>query len=143
MSEQNRAVLDRLNEEVLRQGHADAIDELTTGDFVEHNPPPGVPGDREGFKSFVRYLHQAFADQLHTVYDQLADGDRVVERWSMTATHVGEFLGIPPTGRRVTLTGIDISRLEDGRIAEHWIECDLLGLLEQLGAAPAQETVAS
>jgi steroid delta-isomerase-like uncharacterized protein len=102
-----------------------------------------MAGDRPGFKDFIRDIHQAFADQLHTVHDQIADGDRVIERWTMTATHAGEFMGIPATGRRVTLTGIDISRVEDGRIVEHWTECDMLGLLEQLGAIPAQEAVGS
>ena len=143
MSQENRAILDRLNEEVLRQGNADAVDELLSADFVEHDPPPGMAGDRVGFKDFIRNIHQAFADQLHTVHDQIADGDRVFERWTMTATHAGEFMGIPATGRRVTLTGIDISRIEDGRIAEHWTECDMLGLLEQLGAIPAQGAVGS
>jgi steroid delta-isomerase-like uncharacterized protein len=143
MSQENRTILDRLNEEVLRHGNADAVDELLSAGFVEHDPPPGVAGDREGFKDFIRDIHQAFADQLHTVHDQIADSDRVIERWTMTATHAGEFIGIPATGRRVTLTGIDISRVEDGRIAEHWTECDMLGLLEQLGAIPAQGAVGS
>ena len=143
MSQENRAILDRLNEEVLRQGNVDAVDELVADNFAEHDPPPGMAADREGFKDFVREIHQAFADQLHTVHDQLADGDRVVERWTMTATHAGEFLGIPATGKRVTLPGIDISRVEDGRIVEHWTQCDMLGFLEQLGAIPAQEAVGS
>jgi steroid delta-isomerase-like uncharacterized protein len=134
MSSENRAILDRLNEEVLRQGNVDAVDQLLADDFVEHDPPPGMATDRDGFKDFVRGIHQAFADQLHTVYDQIVDGDRVVERWTMTATHAGEFMGIPATGKRVTLAGIDISRLEDGRIAEHWTQCDMLGLLGQLEA---------
>jgi steroid delta-isomerase-like uncharacterized protein len=143
MSQENRATLDRLNEEVLRQGNVDAVDELMADDFVEHDPPPGMAADRDGFKDFIRGVHKAFADQLHTVHDQIADGDRVVERWTMTATHADEFLGIPATGRRVTLVGIDISRVEDGRIAEHWTQCDMLGFLEQLGAVPAQEAVGS
>jgi steroid delta-isomerase-like uncharacterized protein len=143
MSQENRAILDRLNDEVLRQGNVDAVDELMTDNFVEHDPPAGMGTDRESFKAFMSGLHQAFADQLHTVHDQIADGDRVVERWTMTATHAGEFMGIPATGRRVTLAGIDISRIEDGRIAEHWIQCDMLGFLEQLGAVPAQEAVGS
>lgn len=133
MSEQNRAVLDRLNEEVLRAGNVDALDELLAPDFVEHDPPPGMPPDRDGFAAFVRILHTAFADQVHTVHDQLTDGDRVIERWTMTATHAGEFLGMPPTGKRVTLPGIDITRLAGGRITEHWSQCDLLGLVGQLG----------
>ena len=143
MSQENRAILDRLNEQVLRQGNLDAVDELMAGNYVEHDPPPGMAADRDGFKDFVRGIHQAFADQLHTVHDQIADGDRVIERWTMTATHAGEFMGNAATGRRFTLTGIDISRVEDGRIVEHWTECDMLGLLEQLGAIPAQEAVGS
>jgi steroid delta-isomerase-like uncharacterized protein len=131
--QQNRVVLDRLNEEVLRRRNVDALDELVAEDFVEHDPPPGMASDREGFKDFVRALHGAFADQIHTVHDQLATGDRVVERWTMAATHVGDWMGIAPTGKRITLSGIDISRLQDGRVAEHWTECDLLGLLGQLG----------
>jgi steroid delta-isomerase-like uncharacterized protein len=143
MSQENRAVLDRLNEEVLRQRNVDAVDELMADNFVEHDPPPGMVGDRQGFKDFISAIHQAFANQLHTVHDQIAVGDRVVERWTMTATHADEFMGIPATGRRVTLCGIDISRIEDGRIAEHWIQCDMLGFLEQLGAIPAHEAVGS
>jgi steroid delta-isomerase-like uncharacterized protein len=143
MSQDNRAAIDRLNEEVFRQGNTESIDELMTADFVYHNPPPGLAGDREGFKDFVQYLRQAFADQLYTVHDQIAVDDRVVERWSTTMTHAGDFLGIQPTGKRVTLTGLAIARLEGGRIAEIWEECDLLGLFDQLGSFPAQETVAS
>jgi predicted ester cyclase len=142
MSQENRAVIDRLDEEAFRQGNTEAIDELLTQDFVDHNPLPGIAGDREGYKEFVQYRHQAFADQLYTVHDQIAVDDRVVERWSMAMTHAGDFLGIQPTGKRVTLTGIAIARLEGGRIAEIWEECDAVGLFEQLGSFPAQETVA-
>lgn len=139
MSQQNRAVLDRLNAEVLRGGNVDVLDDLLADEFVEHNPAPGTEPDREGFKEFVRTLHRAFADQVHTVHEQIAEGDRVVERCTMTATHAGEFMGVPPTGKRVTLDSIDISRLTGGRIVEHWIQADVLGLFEQLGAFPAPE----
>lgn len=140
MSEQNRAVLDRFDEEVFRQGHLDAIDELLAEDFVEHDPPPGLAPDREGVKEFFRGLQAGFTDQVYTVHDQIADGDRVVERWTLTGTHAGQWLGIPPTGKRVMVTCIDISRLEAGRIVEHWSQADLLGLFEQLGAFPAPES---
>lgn len=143
MSQENRAVAARLNEEIFRQGRAEIVDELMTEDFAYHNPPPGIPGDRAGFKDFVRYLHSAFADHVYALHDQIAAGDRVVERWSMTMTHAGDFLGIPPTGKRVTLTGVGIARLDAGRIAEMWEECDLLGLCQQLGSFPAQEAVAA
>ncbi len=141
MSERNRAVLDRLNEEVLRGGNVGVLDELLAEDFVEHNPASGTGRDREGLKEFIRILHRAFADQVHTVDDQIVEGDRVVERCTMTATHAGEFMGIPPTGKRVTLPSIDISRLRNGRIVEHWMQADVLGLMAQLGAVPADEPV--
>ena len=69
--QRNGAVLDRLNEEVLRQRSVDTVDELLADDFIEHDPPPGMASDREGFKDFIRAVHQAFADQLHTVHDQV------------------------------------------------------------------------
>lgn len=142
MSRQNGTVLDRLNEEVFKQANIDALDELLADDFVEHNPPPGMGSDRDGFKDFIRDVHQAFDDQVYTVKDQIVEGDRVVERWDLTATHVAEWMGIAPTGKRITLTGIDISRLKDGRIVEHWTQCDMLGLLQQLGVIPAEEAAA-
>jgi steroid delta-isomerase-like uncharacterized protein len=139
MSQESKAVLDRLNEEVFRRGNVDAVDELVAEDFVEHDPPPGMGPDREGFKDLVRALHRAFADQEHTIHDQIAEGDRVVERWTMTGTHTGEWFGIAPTNRRISIQGIDISRLQDGRLVEHWTQIDALGMFEQLGAMPAEQ----
>jgi steroid delta-isomerase-like uncharacterized protein len=143
VSSENRAVLDRINEEAFRQGNVGVIDELVAEDFVEHDPPPGTAPGREGFKDMIRTLHRAFDDQGFTIHDQIAEGDRVVERWTMTATHVGDWLGIPATGKRIVVAGMDISRLEDGRLAEHWTQMDALGMLQQLGVIPAEETTAS
>ncbi len=143
MSERNKAVLDRLNEEVFRGGDVDVLDQLMAENFVEHDPPPGMTPDRDGFKQFVRSLRANLADIVYTVDDQVADGDRVVERWTMTGTHSGRWLGVPPTGKRITFTGIDISRLQDGRIVEHWTQLDLFGLFEQLGTSPAAEPAGS
>ena len=137
MSEGNRAVVDRLTEEVFNQGNVDVIDELVAEDFVEHDPMPGVEPDREGFKQFISTLRSAFPDLRTEVEDQIAEGDRVVERWRSTATHQGEFMGVPATGKRVTIEGMDISRIEAGKIVEHWTKVDILGLMEQLGAIPA------
>ena len=137
MSEGNRAVVDRLTEEVFNQGNVDVIDELVAEDFVEHDPMPGVGPDREGFKQFISTLRSAFPDLRTEVADQIAEGDRVVERWRSTATHQGEFIGVPATGKRVTIEGMDISRIEAGKIVEHWTKVDILGLMEQLGAIPA------
>jgi predicted ester cyclase len=78
-------------------------------------------------------LLQAFPDLQITVEDMVAEGDKVAVRWRLRATHQGEFMGIPPTGNQVTMTGIDINRLEGGRLVERWGNEDMLGLLQQLG----------
>jgi predicted ester cyclase len=82
-------------------------------------------------------LGRTFLDPGVTVEDQIVAGDKVVERWSTVGTHEGEFMGIPATGNKVTVTGIDISRLEDGKVVEHWTEMDVMGMMQQLGAVPS------
>ncbi|MGH2839346.1 MAG: ester cyclase [Solirubrobacteraceae bacterium] len=141
MSEHNRAVLARLNDEVWRQGNVDVIDELMTEDFVDHTPPPGVTGDREGLKQFLSGVHAGLADPQRTVEEHIEAGDRVVERWTLTAKHAGDWLGVPATGAQISVTGIDVYRFEDGRVADLRCEVDMLGLLGQLGAIPAGEPV--
>ena len=133
----NGAVIDRVNEEIFNRGNLEVIDELFAEDFVEDDPLPGVSGDREGFKELVRQAREAFPDLRTQVHDQIVAGDKVVERWTTSGTHEGEFLGIPPTHRRVEFSGMDISRLENGRLVEHWTQLDVLGLLQQLGAIPS------
>lgn len=86
----------------------------------------------------MRALHQAFSDIEYTIDDQIAAGDKVVERWTVSGTHTGDWLGIPATGRRITFGGMDISRLQDGRMAEHWTQVDVLSLLQQMGVIPEQ-----
>jgi steroid delta-isomerase-like uncharacterized protein len=139
MAQDNRAVLDRINEEAFRQGNTEVIDELVSDDFVEHNPMPGIEGTREGFKQMVAGLHQAFPDFDTQVQDQIAEGDKVVERWTAGGTHQGEFMGIPATGRHIEIEGMDISRLADGRIVEHWTQMDAMAMMQQLGVIPDQE----
>lgn len=139
MSQNNRAVLDRINEEAFRQGNTNVIDELVAEDFVEHNPMPGVSGDREGFKQMVGGLHEAFPDFNTTIEDQIAEGDKVVERWTAGGTHEGVFLGVPPTGKRIAIEGMDISRLADGKIVEHWTQMDALAMMQQLGVIPEEQ----
>lgn len=143
MSDPHSAVLDRFNDEVLQQGRVEVIDELMTDDFTDHTPPPGYSGDREGLKQFVSGLHAGLADPQVTVHDRIAAGDHVTERWTMTATHVGEWMGVPATGATISLTGIDIYRFEGGQVADVWCEVDLFGLLGQLGAIPEAETAAA
>jgi steroid delta-isomerase-like uncharacterized protein len=139
MAQDNRAIVDRINEEAFRQGDASVADEVFSEDFVEHNPMPGMSSDRDGFKQLIAGLHQAFPDLDVRIEDQIAEGDKVMERWVCTGTQDGEFMGIPPTGRRITVEGMDISRLEDGKIVEHWTQMDALAMMQQLGVIPEEQ----
>ena len=136
--EQNKATLRGLLEEVVNQKKIAAFDEVTTPDFIEHEPlAPGLPPNREGTKQFFAVAIKAFPDLRVTIDDEIATGDKVVVRSTWTGTHQGEFQGIGPTGKRVTFQVIDICRFENGKLVEHWGQTDALGLLQQLGAIPA------
>jgi steroid delta-isomerase-like uncharacterized protein len=134
----NAAVLDRINEEAFNRGDVGVLDELVAEDFVEHDPMPGTSPDREGFKAMIRGLREAFPDFHTEVEDQIVAGDKVVERWSCTGTQEGEFMGLPPSNRRVEIHGMDISRLADGRLVEHWTQVDMMSTLQQLGVMQAE-----
>ena len=137
MSEANKALMRRELEEVWNKHNPDAIDEIYAPDFVNHNAPPGMPNDREGFQAFVGINLGAFPDVKVTSDSLVAEGDKVVSRWTGTGTHTGELMGIPATGKRIKMTGITIARVAAGKIAELWIESDQMGLMQQLGVVPA------
>lgn len=139
MSEQNKILDRRFFEEAWNRGNYDVIDELVASDFIGHSPPnDDIPG-AEGLKQYISTLREAFPDVRLTVEDQIAEGDRVVTRWTARGTHRGEFQGIPPTGKRAQVTGVTISRVANGKFVEGWTNWDTLGLLQQLGAVPALE----
>jgi steroid delta-isomerase-like uncharacterized protein len=138
-AETNRVVARRFGEEVWGRGDVQAADEVLAEDFIEHRPAPGQGPGREGHKQVLKVWRAAFPDLTISVDDLLADGDRVVLRWTAHATHRGELMGMPATGRRVTLTGIDILRIVDGRIVERWGEFNSTEMLQQLGALPAAD----
>ena len=132
----NKALDRRYAEEVLDQGRLDVIDEICSPDYVGH--VAGFPdNDREGDKRLVGMMRAAFPDLRCTIEDQIAEGDRVVHRLTCTGIHQGELMGVPPSGHRVTVGGININRIEGGRIADSWGVLDLLGLMRQIGAIPA------
>lgn len=136
--ESNKAVIHRLIDEVVNGGNLEAIDDLLAPDFVNHNPLPGIPPDREGFKQAFRSLHAAFPD-LHTINsDLVAEGDRVVALRGFEGTHRGPFMGVPGTGKHVVLDGITVFRVVDGRVTERWSVLDMLGVMRQLGLLPEQ-----
>jgi predicted SnoaL-like aldol condensation-catalyzing enzyme len=136
--ERNKAVIRRFVEQVQNDNDWDAYDELNDPEFVNLSAPPGVPPDREGGKMFLQSFANGFPDARFTIDDMVAEGDRVVTKKTVSATHTGEFAGIPPTGNRVELTYVDILRLRDGRIVEHWLSMDQLTFMQQLGVIPTQ-----
>jgi steroid delta-isomerase-like uncharacterized protein len=135
-AEQNKAVVRRFIDEVISGGNVDLIDELVAPDYVYHGPGMEVPGP-EGLKQVFTMLRTAFPDWSESVEELIAEGDRVVFRVTGRGTHRGDFMGVPPTGKAVTMPGIDIVRIVDGRLAEHWAQFDQIGMMRQLGVMPA------
>ena len=135
MSTINKTVLERFFEEIYIQGNLTAADELVAADYISHDPAPGEAPGREGLKAFVAYLRRAFADLHVTIEAQVAEGDRVATRYILRGRQEGEFAGIPPTGKLVTVTATSMHRIAGGRIQESWLNWDMLGLVQQLASA--------
>jgi steroid delta-isomerase-like uncharacterized protein len=137
LSEENKAIVRQQEEELFTQGNLDAADEVYAPDYVSHDPSNSeeVRG-LEAAKRAASDYRQAFPDLRVTVEDLIAEGDRVAARLRFRGTHLGELDGIAPTGRRVDCTGIVISRIEEGKIAEDWANFDDLGMMRQLGLIP-------
>lgn len=116
----------------------DLEDTLTLfgANHVEHAAYPGMPAGVEAVRAFFSMLFAGFPDAQTTILDTIAEGDKVVLRASTEGTHTGPFWGIPPTGRRVKWSFIDIHRIAHGKIVEHWVEVDTMGLMQQLGLVP-------
>ena len=135
-AEDNKAIARRWYEEVFNAGNLDLIHELFAPNFVDHDPVNPLPG-LEGVRQVVGMYRGAFPDLHITVEDWVAEGDKVVTRFRAQGTHKGPLMGIPPTEKQVTVTGIDMLGFEHGTISEHWGNRDDLGMLQQLGAVPA------
>lgn len=132
-AQDNQALVRRYIEEVVNKGNLTAVDELIAPDYVSHAVgTPEVKG-REGLKQRVTLLRTAFPDVHVTVDDMIAAGDKVATRTTFHGTHKGEYLGIAPTGKAITATGIGITHIANGKIQEVWLAGDLL---QQLGAGP-------
>ena len=131
----NKAVVRRIYE-AFSQNNLDVLDDLIASDFTDHNPNPGQGPGLEGLKQFISSMHTVLYGLQNDVEDMVAEGDKVVARLRISGTHQGEFLGIAPTGKQVTFTGIDILRIAEGKVVEHWGNVDELGMLQQLGAIP-------
>jgi len=139
MATDNKELARRLYEELWNKRRLEAADELLSPDFVSHDPqsPTALKG-LEGYKHAVQCYFDAFPDLHFTIEDQICEGDRVVTRWTSTATHKGDLAGIPATGRRISNSGIICHRVKDGKFVESWSNWDVLGMMQQLGAVPSQ-----
>ena len=135
-TEENKAVVRRYYDEVLNGRNIDVIDALAVEDYVEHDPFPGQGNGRQDLKARAKLILDAFNPVRFTLEQVIAEEDKVVVRWSQTATQSGSFMGIPPTGKEFTIAGIDIHAVRGGRMAEHWHVVDQLALMQQLGLMP-------
>jgi len=136
--EENKSIVRRFFEVGPSKGDLDAANELLAPDFFLHVPLPCSPGVR-GIDEVVSACRAAFQDLQVTVEDMVTEGDMVAARFTARGVHNGAFMGLPPTGKPITMTGIEIFRLENGKIAELWGEANLLGLMQQLGILPPME----
>ena len=137
-TDEAKAVIRRFVDEVQNKKSEAAFDELNDPSFVNLSSPPGVPADRAGSKAYLFGFLHAFPDSTWTIDDMIAEGDQVVTKKTLRGTHTGPLGDLPPTGQAVTLQFVDIMRVRDGRIVEHWLSMDQLTFLQQLGVIPPQ-----
>ena len=139
-TEQNKATARRWFLDIIAQGQLAVADEVFAANHIIHDPhapPGGWPNGPEGLKTVASVFGGGFGDWNITLEDQIAEGDKVTIRWTSRGTHTGEFQGMPPTGRQMTMTAMTLARIANGKIVEAWTETDTLGMLQQLGAIPA------
>ena len=136
-AEENKALARRWFGDLFNTGNLEVTDEIIAPDHVNHDPTlPDIPTGPEGQKQIVNLYRGAFTNAHISVEDQLAEGDRVVTRWTGSGTHQGELMGVAPTGNQVRITGITINRVSGGKIVESWSNYDALGMMQQIGAIP-------
>jgi steroid delta-isomerase-like uncharacterized protein len=141
LTETNKTVSRRFFEEVFGKGKLNVLDEIIAKDHVNSGPGtlPGLPTGPEGTKQLVTVYRNAFPDLHLTVDEQIAEGDKVMTRWTAHGTNKGELLGMPATDKSSTVTGISIDRLVNGKVAESWGLFDQFGMMQQLGVIPTPE----
>jgi steroid delta-isomerase-like uncharacterized protein len=134
--EQNKRVARRFFEDAYNNGNIGLLEELLSATYVDQKAPPGTPAGPGGIAQVITMFRKAFPDLRFTIEDQIAEGDKVATRYTFRGTHLGELMGIPPTGKLVSIGGISIYCFTAGKMDQAWIEYDMLGLLQQLGVAP-------
>jgi steroid delta-isomerase-like uncharacterized protein len=137
MSEHNKAVLRRVFEEVWNKGNLSLVDELFAPNYEDHDPStPDFGRGPESEKKRATLYRNAFPDLRLTIEDIIAEGDTVMARWSCRGTHKGDLGGIAPTGKQISISGVTVARLSNGKLAEAHVNWDALGLMQQLGVVP-------
>ena len=137
MSEENGSIVRRYFEEIWNQRRMDKFDEFYTKDFVPHGAVGAT--NAAAVKQAVIMTHKAFPDLHVEMHDEIVAGDKVVARYTVTGTQRGDWLNIPATGKQVSMAGITIFRLTGGKIAEFWLQTDVMGMMQQLGVIPTPE----
>jgi steroid delta-isomerase-like uncharacterized protein len=135
-AQQQKMMIQRWVEVAWNNGDLAIADEVYSPDYLLHDPARPIHGT-EALKQFVATFLTGFPDIHVTIEDMIAEGDKVVWRYTVRGTHKGEFMGIAPTGKSITLTGILISRFADDKVVEDWNNYDALGMLQQLGVIPS------
>lgn len=136
--------LEDTNKEIIRKyfkaideegktANAEILNDFLSEDFIEHNPPPGIPPNRDGWKQLFKMFAEA-TPGYHVINDLIAENDKVVAHITAYGKHIGTVFGIPATGREFSMKGIVIWRLKNGMITEHWAQSDMIGMMMQLGA---------
>ena len=140
MTQQNKDVARRWVEDVQTEHRLDVIDEIFAPDIVNHDAAGALPSPQgaDEIRAFFEAMFAAFPDFTAVVEDQIAEGDKVVTRKTVSGTHEGELMGIPPTGKRFEIPVIDIFRVVGGKCTDHWSVVDQMGMMQQLGLMPAQ-----
>lgn len=131
----NKSIANQFYAEVISKGDSSVMKSIMAENFIDHNAAPNLPKGIEGFKQFLTMVVTAFPDIQVKVEDVLADADKVIVRLTVSGTQTGVFMGnIPPSGKHAVWTGIDIIKIENGKITERWSQRDLLGIMKQIGA---------
>jgi predicted SnoaL-like aldol condensation-catalyzing enzyme len=145
-TEQNKATARRWFTDIIAQGQLEVADEIFAANHIIHDPhapPSGWPNGPEGLKLVASVFGGGFRDWQIAIEDQLAEGDRVASRWVASAINTGSVMGVPPSGKIVRVTGVNVARFAEGKIVESWFNFDMLTLLQQIGAIPEPEQLTS
>jgi steroid delta-isomerase-like uncharacterized protein len=134
--EQNKAIIGRMTEVFYNQGNVELAEQFFADTYMHHDPASPQVRDRAGLQAALRAFRIGCPDLHITTDDLVAEGDRVAKRWTYHATHTGDLSGLPPTGRRITMSGLEMFRLADGKIVESWLGYDNFSLMQQLGLIP-------